>query len=57
LTFNIEVGDRVKSDLDGKYYTIMKILNATVTLKSSDGKEIMTGIISFKIHYKEDKEK
>lgn len=50
----IKEGDRVKSDFDGKYYTIMKILNGMVTLKSSDGQQIVTGIISFKMHYKEE---
>ncbi len=49
-------GDQVRSDLDGKDYTILEFLNGLVTLKSSDGNQLLTGIISFRLHYKKNEE-
>ena len=49
---DVNEGDRVKCDLDGKDYTVIEIQNSAIILKSSDGKEILTGIIYFRMHYK-----
>lgn len=56
MFIEIKQGDQVRSDFDRKDYTIMKILNGLVTLKSGDGNETVTGIISLKMHYRKKEE-
>ncbi len=53
----IEEGNKIKSSLDGEVYTITRIVNDMVVLKSEDGKkQIMTEVDSLKIFYKKEEE-
>jgi hypothetical protein len=53
----VEEGNEVRSSLDGNDYTITRVVNNMVVLESKDGKkQIMTGVESLKLFYKEKEE-
>jgi hypothetical protein len=54
---NTKEGDEVTNVLDGEDYTITKIVNSMVVLKSKNGeKQMMTGVDTLKNFYKKKEE-